>query len=61
MIYNTYICIDREIYEVLDLMGMDMANFTIQKIRPYIQQQSVDYERKKFAEFLKTQTGTKNL
>ena len=48
----------REIFEVLDLMKMDMANFTIQQIRPYIQQQSVEYERKKFQEFLKTQQGT---
>ena len=48
----------REIFEVLDLMKMDMANFTIQQIRPYIQQQSVEYERKKFLEFLKTQQGT---
>ncbi|KAL4233545.1 T-complex protein 11 [Mactra antiquata] len=45
----------KEIFEVLDLMKMDMANFTIQQIRPYIQQQSVEYERKKFDEFLKKQ------
>lgn len=45
----------REIFEVLDLMRMDMANFTIQQIRPYIQQQSVDYEKKKFEEFLQKQ------
>ena len=36
-------------------MKMDMANFTIQQIRPYIQQQSVAYERKKFNDFLKVQ------
>ena len=42
-------------------MKMDMANFTIQQIRPYIQQQSVEYERKKFQEFLKTQQGTAGL
>lgn len=45
----------KEIFEVLDLMKMDMANFTIQQIRPYIQQQSVEYEKKKFDEFLKKQ------
>ncbi|KAK3593201.1 hypothetical protein CHS0354_002727 [Potamilus streckersoni] len=45
----------KEIFEVLDLMKMDMANFTIQQMRPYIQQQSVDYERKKFQEFLEKQ------
>lgn len=49
----------KEIFEVLDLMKMDMANFTIQQIRPYIQQQSVEYERKKFEEFLKTQQETR--
>ncbi|KAL3884124.1 hypothetical protein ACJMK2_030346 [Sinanodonta woodiana] len=45
----------KEIFEVLDLMKMDMANFTIQQMRPYIQQQSVEYERKKFQEFLEKQ------
>lgn len=53
----------KAIFEVLDLMKMDMANFTIQQMRPYLQQQSVDYERKKFNEFLKTQeeSGTDGL
>ncbi|XP_074653852.1 T-complex protein 11-like protein 1 isoform X2 [Tubulanus polymorphus] len=45
----------REIFSVIDLMKMDMANFTIQQMRPYIQQHSVEYERKKFQEFLKQQ------
>lgn len=45
----------REIFEILDLMKMDMANFTIKQIRPYLQQQSVEYERKKFIDFLKIQ------
>ncbi|KAL8606787.1 hypothetical protein ACOMHN_049616 [Nucella lapillus] len=53
----------KEIFKVLELMKMDMANFTIQQIRPYLQQQSVDYERKKFNEFLATQqeNGTDGL
>lgn len=42
---------------MLDLMKMDMANFTIQQIRPYLQQQSMEYEKTKFEEFLKTQRG----
>ena len=42
---------------MLDLVKMDMANFTIQQIRPYLQQQSVDYEKKKFKEFLEAQKG----
>jgi hypothetical protein len=47
----------RGIFEVLDLMKMDMANFTIQQIRPYLQQQSAEYERDKFNEFIKLQEG----
>ncbi|CAL4063376.1 unnamed protein product, partial [Meganyctiphanes norvegica] len=45
----------RGVMETLDLMRLDMANFTIQQIRPHIIAQSVDYEKKKFDEFLKTQ------
>jgi len=47
----------REIFAVLDVMKMDMANFTIQQMRPYLQQQSMEYEKTKFDEFLKTQRG----
>ncbi|GCC38087.1 hypothetical protein chiPu_0016598 [Chiloscyllium punctatum] len=45
----------REIFHVLDLMAMDMVNFTIQNIRPHIQQCSVDYERSKFQDYLNKQ------
>ncbi|XP_064629050.1 T-complex protein 11-like protein 1 [Lineus longissimus] len=45
----------KEVFAVLDLMKMDMANFTIQQIRPYLQQQSADYERKKFQDFIAAQ------
>ena len=38
-------------------MKMDMANYTIQQIRPFLQQQSAEYERKKFQEFLEVQQG----
>jgi hypothetical protein len=38
-------------------MKLDMANFTIDLIRPDIVAKSVEYEKKKFAEFLKIQTG----
>ena len=47
----------REIFRILDLMKMDMANFTIQQLRPLIQQQSVNYEQQKFDTFLKQQKG----
>ncbi|XP_010221617.1 PREDICTED: T-complex protein 11 homolog [Tinamus guttatus] len=42
----------REIFRVLDLMKMDMLNFTIQSLRPHLQEHSVQYERKKFQELL---------
>lgn len=44
------------ILETLELMKIDMANFTIQQMRPFIQSQSVEYEKTKFAAFLETQT-----
>ncbi|KAJ8311036.1 hypothetical protein KUTeg_011420, partial [Tegillarca granosa] len=47
----------KKTFEVIDLLKMDMANFTIQQMRPYIQQHAVEYERKKFQEFIKTQEG----
>lgn len=45
----------KEIMKVLDLMKLDMANFTIQQARPLIVSQSVEYEKTKFKEFLATQ------
>ncbi|XP_048886920.1 T-complex protein 11-like protein 2 isoform X1 [Brienomyrus brachyistius] len=38
----------KEIFRVLDLMKLDMVNFTIQILRPELQKQSVEYERAKF-------------
>ncbi|XP_030070917.1 T-complex protein 11-like protein 2 isoform X1 [Microcaecilia unicolor] len=42
----------RDIFHVLDLMKMDMINYTIQNLRPHLQRQIVDYERTKFQEIL---------
>ncbi|XP_062445164.1 T-complex protein 11-like protein 2 isoform X3 [Rhea pennata] len=42
----------RQIFRVLDLMKMDMANYTIQNLRPYLRRNLVDYERTKFQEIL---------
>ncbi|XP_032495295.1 T-complex protein 11-like protein 1 isoform X1 [Phocoena sinus] len=42
----------RAIFSVLDLMKVDMANFAVSSIRPHLMQQSVEYERKQFQEFL---------
>jgi len=47
----------RSIMEMLELMRKDMANFTIRQIRPYIQQNSIEYERKKFSEYFDAQRG----
>ncbi|XP_040886440.1 T-complex protein 11-like protein 2 [Toxotes jaculatrix] len=42
----------REIFRVLDLMKVDMVNFTIDNLRPVLQRQSVEYERAKFQSIL---------
>ena len=44
--------VHREIFHVLDLMKLDMANYKLSVLRPQILQQSVDYERQKFKEYL---------
>nr|CAG4638408.1 EOG090X04Z9 [Cyclestheria hislopi] len=49
------------IFETLELMKLDMANFTIRQIRPQIAACSVEYERNKFEEYLKvTPDGLRN-
>jgi len=45
----------RGIMETLEVMKLDMANFTIQTVRGTIEKESKDYERLKFKEFLETQ------
>ncbi|CAH8596968.1 unnamed protein product [Dicrocoelium dendriticum] len=45
----------RQAFIVLEKMHMDLANFTITQMRPYIRQQAVNYERAKFADFLEAQ------
>lgn len=45
----------RGIMETLELLKLDMANYTIQQMRPHIQQQVVAYEQKKFKELLDSQ------
>ncbi|XP_014662644.1 PREDICTED: T-complex protein 11-like protein 1 isoform X2 [Priapulus caudatus] len=47
----------RGILEMIEHMKLDMANFTLQQLRPTIQQHSVEYERVKFQEFLDTHPG----
>ena len=43
----------RQIFRVLDLMKLDMANYRLSVLRPQIVQQSTEYERQKFKEYLK--------
>ncbi|XP_052591942.1 T-complex protein 11 X-linked protein 2-like [Peromyscus californicus insignis] len=45
----------RGIFHVLSLMKMDMMNYTIKSIRPYLQEHSIQYERAKFQELLDKQ------
>ncbi|XP_055464278.1 T-complex protein 11 X-linked protein 2-like [Psammomys obesus] len=45
----------RGITQVLDLMKMDMINYTIKSIRPYLLEHSIEYERAKFQELLDKQ------
>lgn len=43
------------IMEIIQLMRLDLANFTISMMRPNIVASSIEYEKSKFAEFLKVQ------
>lgn len=47
----------RAIMEQLSQMRIDMANFTIQQVRPHIQTHSVAYERNKFKDFMELQAS----
>ena len=37
------------------MMKMDMVNYTIQSLRPYLKEHSIQYERTKFQELLNKQ------
>ncbi|KAJ8002797.1 hypothetical protein DPEC_G00162700 [Dallia pectoralis] len=45
----------KAIFPVMDQMKLDMANFAVSSLRPQLMQQSVEYERKKFQEFVEKQ------
>ncbi len=47
----------RGIFETLDLMKIDMANFTVSQHRDLILQHSARYEREQFQRFLQTAPG----
>ena len=46
------------IVDLLKCMKMDMANFSIQAIRPLIKQQQVEYERRKMMDYIKEHPKT---
>ncbi|KAM3620704.1 uncharacterized protein V6R79_000767 [Siganus canaliculatus] len=48
----------REMFRILGLMKSDMVNFTIQSLRPHLQQQAVLYERAKFQQILDKQPAS---
>ncbi|KAG7204914.1 hypothetical protein KM043_005306 [Ampulex compressa] len=54
---NDVIDIFKGIMDVLQLMRLDLANFTITMMRPSIIASSIEYEKAKFAEFLKVNTN----
>lgn len=49
------VSIYRGIMELLELMRLDFANFTLNRFKPHIKAHSQDYEREKFNEILKQQ------
>lgn len=51
----------RAIVSALDLMKIDMVNFALTTIKPHLMQQSAEYERHKFQEFLEKQPSEERL
>jgi len=47
------VAVFKGILETLELMRLDMANFTIEMYRPVVAANSVDYEKAKFQEYLR--------
>lgn len=47
----------REVFSLIDAMKVDMANFQLQTIKPHLMQQSVEYERKNFKDYLQSNPG----
>ncbi|XP_054264355.1 T-complex protein 11-like protein 1 [Macrosteles quadrilineatus] len=47
------VAVFKGILETLELMRLDMANFTIEMYRPLVAANSVDYEKAKFKEYLR--------
>lgn len=44
----------KEVFNLMDAMKVDMANFQLQSIKPHLVQQSIEYERNKFKDYLQS-------
>lgn len=51
----------RRIFEVMDLMKLDMANFLLDSVRQEVITYSVEYEKQKFSEFIKIYPGKNSI
>ena len=51
------IIVFREVFNLMDAMKVDMANFQLQSIKPHLVQQSIEYERNKFKDYLQSNPG----
>ncbi len=38
-------------------MKLDLGNFIVEQMKPYIKREAVDYEQKKFEDLLNSQAG----
>ncbi|XP_054713074.1 T-complex protein 11-like protein 1 [Uloborus diversus] len=54
---NDVVPLYKGILETLDLMKIDFMNYTLINIRPHIQRHSIEYEKNKFEEILKSLEG----
>ncbi|KAG9305080.1 hypothetical protein G9A89_007720 [Geosiphon pyriformis] len=46
---------------ILDLMRLDLSNYRVKALRPYIKEQAVDYERRKFEQSLRANHNSLSL
>jgi len=44
----------KEVFTLMDAMKVDLANFQLQAIKPHLVQQSIEYERNKFKDYLQS-------
>lgn len=61
LILSKYRDFSKSFFQTLELMTLDMANFSIGVIKPDIVAASVEYEKKHFKNLLETQPGMERL